>query len=313
MLALMVPSVLALCVSTPAAAAATKFTTTLADPTPLEMASSAAQLILADYKNFTDIGQLRNWQAANAIDSFAMHAQIAGSVACPRAAAILTGVFELVTSTPDPHSSCLGGWGTANDDQQWGLFAWVRAYHVTNDTRLLIEAGKYHDWVTGNERQWRSHNASAVNRCGTLGYHNAPAFGPGRQDFKNTITNTQMVLSSMLLHPYTALLQKPPRYYLRIAKDTYAWLEAFGLRNASSKLWLNGLDMSSCNVSNPNDPGQAWPCTYNQGVILAGLGKLALAEAGAVDERMLETACEGVSAVASRGGAEMPDFAPFSG
>ena len=283
--------------------AATRAPVLVPAPTALEMASSAAQLILANYKNFTDVSQLRGWQAANAIDSFAMFAEVAGPAACPTAAATLAGVFELITTTPDPHSTCLGGWGTANDDQQWGLFAWVRAYHVTNDTRFLLEAGKYHDWVTANERQWRAHNASAVNRCGSLGYHNAPAFGPGRQDFKNTITNTQMVLSSMLLHPHAALLGKPPAYYLGIAKDTFAWLEHVGLRNASSTFWLNGLDMSTCNVSNPSDPGQAWPCTYNQGVILAGLGKLALAEAGAVDERMFGVACEGVAAVAARGGA----------
>ena len=280
---------------------------TVSQPTPSARASFAADLILTDFSNFTDVGLLRGWQAANAIDSFATYAhkvRASNPDAAAAAAAVLASVFALITSTPDPQNTCLGGWGSANDDQQWGLFAWVRAYHVTNDTRFLVEAGKYHDWVTANERQWRSHNASAVNRCGTMGYHNAPAFGPGRQDFKNTITNTQMVLSSMLLHPHAALLGKQPAYYIDIARDTWAWLEHYGLRNASSAFWLNGLNMSSCSVNNPNDPGQAWPCTYNQGVVLAGLGKLALADDdGAVNATLFKIGCDGVAAVARRGGA----------
>ena len=123
--------------------------------TPLDMARFACGLVLADYSNFTNVGMLRDWQAANAIDSYAMFAGAAARVEAAavagaaaehrtrtRASAILTEVFELVTSTPDPKGACLGGWGSANDDQQWGLFAWMRAYQLTNDTRFVIEAGR---------------------------------------------------------------------------------------------------------------------------------------------------------------------------
>ena len=99
-------------------------------------------------------------------------------------------------------------------------------------------AHRCYDWVTGNERQWRSHNASAVNRCGTLGYHNAPAFGPGRQDFKNTITNTQMVLSSMLLHPYTALLQKPPVLKTPLFAPFFFIKRTFYQDRLGTNIWL---------------------------------------------------------------------------
>lgn len=266
-----------LTVVTPAAAAAPASSAS-------DWAAAGAEAVLVGYSNFTNGHQLQNWQAANALDSIATFASQARSTD-PDMSVLLRKAFSLVLNTPpNPQQCCPGSWGAQNDDVQWGLFAWVHAYEALNHTRGGIQVGdfrmievaaSYLDWVIANEAVWRAQKNGTVNRCG-LGVHNAPRFncqGKPGPDFKNSITNTQFLTSAMMLHPYAVRLGKPARFYLDRAASEWAWLERSQLRH-SDGLYAGGLDRATCLPSNNTNSG-AWVATYNQGVLLPGLIRLA--------------------------------------
>ena len=96
---------------------------------------------------------------------------------------------------------------------------------------------------------------------------------PGKDGYKNAITNELFLTSAMKLHAYEAAVGKPAGYYLSWATREWDWFAASGLVNAQS-LINDGLDG---NCSNNNQT--TW--TYNQGVLLDGAARLSAATGNA--------------------------------
>ncbi|CAF4871566.1 unnamed protein product [Rotaria sp. Silwood1] len=161
--------------------------------------------------------------------------------------------------------------GDCFDDHQWWLLGWLQAYSVEPDINYLYRAANIHDFVVVNAwndtmckggLQWCSKNA-----------------------YKNAITNELFLVSSMRLHPYAALLDRAPTYYLNWALKEWQWFERSGLINGDY-LINDGLSSSNQAISTShernmnrlrdgtcvNNNGTTW--TYNQGVILSGLALL---------------------------------------
>eukprot|EP00048_Salpingoeca_helianthica_P008806 m.126738 g.126738 ORF g.126738 m.126738 type:complete len:471 (-) comp14695_c0_seq1:29-1441(-) len=138
------------------------------------------------------------------------------------------------------------------DDWQWWLHAWVHAYSVDPDIRYLQRAADIFEAVA---KQWSDVCGGGLIWC------------PQANGYKNAITNELFLVSSMLLHPYTALLRRPPRYYLDWAIKEWNWFAGSGMLNAAN-LVNDGLD-NNCHNNNQT----TW--SYNQGVLLTGLALLA--------------------------------------
>ncbi|CAF4563375.1 unnamed protein product [Rotaria sp. Silwood2] len=161
--------------------------------------------------------------------------------------------------------------GECFDNHQWWLLGWLQAYSVEPDINYLYRAANIHDFVTVNA--WNdSICLGGLQWC-------------KKNTYKNAITNELFLISSMRLHPYAALLDRPPTYYLDWALKEWQWFERSGLINGNY-LINDGLSSFSQATSTSyrenlnrlrdgtclNNNGTTW--TYNQGVILSGLALL---------------------------------------
>jgi len=95
-----------------------------------------------------------------------------------------------------------------------------------------------------------------------------PRSNPSDQ-YKNAITNELFLTSAMSLHPYTEILKRPKNFYFAWATKEWGWFFSSGMINNQS-LVNDGLT-GACK----NNGATTW--TYNQGVLLSGLGMLAKA------------------------------------
>ena len=133
------------------------------------------------------------------------------------------------------------------DDNGWWALAWLRAHELTGDERFLAGARRiFADMVSG----WDE------------------VFGGGLwwnrdRTYKNAITNELFLTVATRLH-----LQSPgrDRAYRDWALREWEWFEAAGLVGAEG-LVNDGLAADGTNNGKPT-------YTYNQGVILGGLGDL---------------------------------------
>ena len=107
--------------------------------------------------------------------------------------------------------------GDCFDDYQWWLLGWMQAYSVDPDINYLIRAANIYDVITN--RSWNS------SICGG-GVQWCP-----KNAYKNAITNELFLISSLRLHPYAALLDKPTNYYLNWALQEWQWFERSGMIN----------------------------------------------------------------------------------
>ncbi|KAL1739611.1 glycoside hydrolase, partial [Schizophyllum fasciatum] len=111
-------------------------------------------------------------------------------------------------------------------------------------------------------------------------------------DYKNTVTN------GLFMHLSAALyIRTRNSDYLDNAKKTWNWLKNSGLRR-SDGLWLDGARQSgnSCNL----DTSSPW--TYNQGIVVSGLGVLYTATGDASYLTEAEKTIDAVVAAMSQGG-----------
>jgi predicted alpha-1,6-mannanase (GH76 family) len=133
------------------------------------------------------------------------------------------------------------------DDNGWWALAWLRAYDLTGDERYLAAARRiFADMISG----WDD------------------VFGGGLwwnrdRTYKNAITNELFLTVAARLHR-----QSPgrDRTYLDWALREWEWFDAAGLVGAEG-LVNDGLTADGVNNGKPT-------YTYNQGVILGGLGDL---------------------------------------
>jgi predicted alpha-1,6-mannanase (GH76 family) len=107
--------------------------------------------------------------------------------------------------------------GDCYDDYQWWLLGWVQAYTVDLDINYLHRAADIHELVAG--KAWDT------AQCGG-GIQWCP-----KNAYKNAITNELFLVSSMRLHPYATLLDKPANYYLDWAVREWQWFESSGMIN----------------------------------------------------------------------------------
>ena len=88
--------------------------------------------------------------------------------------------------------------------------------------------------------------------------------------YKNAITVELFISLAMALHPHAAAAGRAPTFYSGWAAKAWGWLSASGMINAAGLL-NDGLDGATC----ANNGQTTW--TYNQGVLLSGLYRLAAA------------------------------------
>lgn len=144
------------------------------------------------------------------------------------------------------------------DDHQWWLLAWVRAYEATGNASYVQRAATIFDYIVAHG--WDT------KVCGG-GVTWCP---PPTSPYKNAITTELFFSGAMALAPHEAVVGKPANFYVGWAQTAWAWLEASGLINGAG-LVNDGLDSATCE----NNKQTTW--TYNQGVLLSGLARLAAA------------------------------------
>jgi predicted alpha-1,6-mannanase (GH76 family) len=107
--------------------------------------------------------------------------------------------------------------GNCFDDYQWWLLGWLQAYSVEPDIDYLYRAANIYDFVVVHA--WND----SICRGGMQWCSN--------NTYKNAITNELFLISSMRLHPYASLLDRPPTFYLDWALKEWQWFETSGLIN----------------------------------------------------------------------------------
>jgi predicted alpha-1,6-mannanase (GH76 family) len=186
-------------------------------------------------------GQWRStgwWNAANALTAVIGYTKLTGD---DSHAAVIGTTF---TAAQRQHANFVNKY---YDDNAWWALAWVAAYDVTRDSRYL---GAARTIFARNTAGWD-------DTCrGGLWWSQA-------RNYKNAITNELFLTLAALLHQRTP---GDTGNYRVWALREWEWFSSTGLIGASG-LVNDGLT-SACQ----NNGGTTW--TYNQGVILGGLGAL---------------------------------------
>jgi predicted alpha-1,6-mannanase (GH76 family) len=212
-----------------------------AQPQPLDFRACAAGAIRALQQWYDPATGLWRgtgwWNAANALTAVIGYTKLTGDGSY---AGVVGTTF---TAAQRQHAGFINGF---YDDNGWWALAWVAAYDVTRDDRYLAQA----------------RTIFARNTAGWDGTCGGGLWWNTARQYKNAITSELFLTLAALLH------QRTPgdSSYLSWAQRTWDWFSASGLTGQDG-LVNDGLT-SACQ----NNGGTAW--TYNQGVILGGLGAL---------------------------------------
>jgi predicted alpha-1,6-mannanase (GH76 family) len=178
------------------------------------------------------------WNAANALTAVIGYTKLTGD-------GTHAGVIETTfTTARRRHADFINNY---YDDNGWWALAWVAAYDLTRDGRYLDAA-----------RTIFAHNVAGWDdTCsGGLWWNES-------KSYKNAITTELFLTLAARLH------QRVPDdhgSYLTWALRAWQWFSSRGLIGA------DGLVNDGLTVTCENNGGPTW--TYNQGVILGGLGAL---------------------------------------
>jgi len=220
------------------------------------------RLVTCDYSAPLGIFPLEAlWQSGNTVEAVANAVALlrdgTGEAAAPgRVAAWLALLNNSFAKTPVIVDQCF-------DDHQWWLHAWVRAAEVAGELAYAERAAAIFDFVI--ENGWTpAFCKGGVDWCPVSG-SNVP--------YKNAVTTSLFFAAAMALVPHEASVGKPAGFYLDWAQKAWAWLDASGMQ-AADGLFNDGLQQSNCE----NNGQTTW--TYNQGLALSGLGRLAAATPG---------------------------------
>lgn len=166
---------------------------------------TASRMVACEYQNNSGLWKNeQRWQSGNTLETLANFVSLLDSP--------LKYVFHQTFTNTDMFVG-----GDCFDDYQWWALGWLQAYSVEPDINYLYRAANIHDFVTVNA--WNdSVCRGGVQWCPTNTY-------------KNAITNELFLVSSMRLHPYASLLDRPPTYYLDWALKEWQWFETSGLIN----------------------------------------------------------------------------------
>jgi predicted alpha-1,6-mannanase (GH76 family) len=178
------------------------------------------------------------WNAANALTALIDYMQRTGDLTH---AGVIEATFAAARRR---HADFIVSY---YDDNGWWALAWVAAYDLTGDSRYLDAARTI---FTHNKAGWD-------NTCGGGLWWNKA------RKYKNAITNELFLTLAARLHQRTP---GDDGGYLAWALREWEWFRSRGLIGAS------GLVNDGLTPACENNGGTTW--TYNQGVILGGLGAL---------------------------------------
>jgi predicted alpha-1,6-mannanase (GH76 family) len=202
---------------------------------------TASRIVTCEYQDMS--GMFKNepsWQSGSTLETLADFVALSNSP--------LKSLLHQTFMNTDIFTG-----GPCYDGYQWWLLTWLQAYTVDPDINYLYRAADIYDYVAVNA--W---NASACRGGLQLCSNNS---------YKSAIANELFLLSSIRLHPYAALLDRPPTFYLNWTLTAWNWFATSGLINGDF-LVNDGLSDGTC----LNNNGTTW--TYNQGVVLSALGLL---------------------------------------
>ncbi len=210
----------------------------MADPDYRICAQSAIGALQRWYNNST--GQWHGaawWNAANALTTVIGYTKLTGD------ASHTNVIGTTFTAAARQNANFINDY---YDDNGWWALAWIAAYDLTRQSRYLDAAKTI---FTHNTAAWD-------DTCGGgLIWHKSSTY-------KNAITTELFLTLAALLHQRTPGDQDYQTWALR----AWDWFSASGLIGAS------GLINDGLTPSCQNNGETTW--TYNQGVILGGLGAL---------------------------------------
>lgn len=178
------------------------------------------------------------WNAANALTSVTDYTKRTGDRTF---AWVINWTFR-IARWPHPHFI-----NSFFDDNGWWALAWIRAYELTGRTRYLDASQRIFDAMTTG---WDE-------TCGGGLWWNQD------RKYKNAIPNELFLTAAARLH---RLSPGGGSHYLGWALREWDWFSASGMIGQSG-LVNDGLTAECANNGKPT-------YTYNQGVILGGLGDL---------------------------------------
>jgi predicted alpha-1,6-mannanase (GH76 family) len=178
------------------------------------------------------------WNAANALTVVIAYTTLTGDTTYE---AVIGTTF---TAAQRQHANFINDY---YDDNAWWALAWIAAFDLTRDTRYLDAA-----------RTIFAHNTAGWDEaCGGGLWWNT------QKTYKNAIANELFLTLAAQLHQRTP---GDTAGYLAWAQREWDWFSASGLIGPS------GLVNDGLTGTCQNNAGPTW--TYNQGVILGGLGAM---------------------------------------
>ncbi len=197
------------------------------------------------------------WNWANSVTVLGNYERVSDDTSYTSA---LSNTFS-VTPGAESHPNFENGWG---DDEAWWALGWVDAYDATNNSSYLSMAETiFSDIAT---------NGWDTTTCGGGVWQDYESGSPDYKTYKNAITNELFLLLAAKLANRTTGSQSAG--YLNWAQTEWDWFKASGMIN-SQNLINDGLNDSNPNACVNNG---AETYTYNQGVIVAGLAELYIAD-----------------------------------
>lgn len=137
----------------------------------------------------------------------------------------------------------------------------MRAFEATQNASFLNRSAAIFDYIASNG--WNASTCGGgVTWCPTPD-----------QPYKNAITLELFLSLALALSPYESAVGKPQDFYLNWGLKAWEWLADSGMIGAS------GLVNDGLNNDCVNNGQTTW--TYNQGVMLSGLGAIAAATGNA--------------------------------
>lgn len=238
-------------------------------------------------RGLTDSGTIGRWHAANTLEVLCVALKrlppsrpIAWGeqpVQIQRVKAIIDRVFEKQNATGILASKSF-------DDMGWvSLASWLQAYALTSDASHLQRA--VFVWETIRTEGW-----DLV--CGG-GVYWAGDEAEGGLRYKNAIANGLFVVNSMRLYDAHKALgeEQASEYYLAWAQKAWVWFRSSGMivHNGTRSYVAGGLDTSNCEC----DGSEGF--TYNQGVVVGGLGLLHAATSDTNERAALIEAADAIA------------------